>query len=116
MHESLSGQFRPAFDRPFFALEGRDVSQWNAFEKWGEILDADVPLNNRAGGERVLDAFQPAIRDGFKAKLGVIRQGQASDLSLEFLEPAVSQFPVFGFQRATKLLAALFDQGIIPAR
>ncbi len=28
---------------------------------------------------------------------------------------AVSQFPVFGFQRATKLLAAFFDEGIITA-
>ena len=34
------------------------------------------------------------------------------------MKPAnkTSSFPVFGFQRATKLLAALFDQGIIPAR
>jgi hypothetical protein len=40
-------------------------------------------------------------------------------LSLEFLGPAVSQFPVLGFKRAPtlpKVLAAFLDEGIITAR
>jgi hypothetical protein len=73
-------------------------SPWNAFEKRGEILDA----------------FKPAVRHRLEAQFGIIHQGQATDLPLEFFEPPVSQFPVFCFQRATKLLAALFDKGIIP--
>jgi hypothetical protein len=56
-------------------------------------------------------AFQPPVRQRHAAKLGIIRQGQAP----LFLASAVGRFPFFGFQRATKLLAALFDQGIIPA-
>ena len=73
MHKSLRCQFRSAFDRPLFALEGGDVSQWNAFEKRGEILDADFTLNNRAGSQRVFDAFQPAVRHCLKAQFGIIR-------------------------------------------
>ena len=101
---SLRCQFRSAFDRPLFALEEGDLSQRNAFEKRGEILDADFTLNNRAGSQRMFDAFQPAVCHGLKARLGIIRQGQAADLSLGFLEPAVSQFAILGLQRAPKLL------------
>ena len=36
-------------DRPLFVLEEGDVSQRSAFEKRGEIFDADFTLNNRAG-------------------------------------------------------------------
>ena len=115
MHKSLRCKFCPAFDRPLFALKGGDVSQRNAFEEWGEILEANFPLHNRAVGQRVFDAFQPAVRYGLEAQLGIIGQGQAPDLSLEFLESPVGQFSVLGFERATKLLAAFFDEGIITA-
>jgi hypothetical protein len=116
MHESLRCQFRSPFNCPTLALEGSDVSQRDAFEKRGEILDADFTLDNRAGSQRVFDAFKPTFRHGLEAQFGIIRQCQAPDLSLEFFEPAVGQFPILGFQRTTKLLAAFFDEGIIPAR
>ena len=116
MHESLCCQFCSPLDRPTLALERGDFSQRNAFEKRGEILDADFTLNNRAGSQRVFDAFQPAVRHCLKAQFGIICQGQASDLPFEFFEPPVGQFSILSFQRATKLLAALFDKGIIPAR
>jgi len=51
-----------------------------------------------------------------KSSLASSVKVRAPDFFLEFLEAAVSQFPVFGFQRATKLLAAPFNQGIMPAR
>jgi hypothetical protein len=91
------GEFSAALGKPGVAVAGGDVADGGVFEVR-------------------LDGFQPAAGEFVEGQCaGVFGLAEARDLRAELGETARGGFTLKSFERAAKLLAVTFDEGIVNA-
>jgi hypothetical protein len=110
-------EFGAAFREPSVTVTCGDVADRTVFEEGLEVLNAGEPAVVGGFLEAWLDGFQPAVGEFLEGEAaGVLGLAEAGDLLAEVGKATIGKLTIGGLERAAKLLAVTFDEGIVNAR